>query len=214
MNASTLPKCGNAECPNPPDETKDLLLCGRCRDVSYCSRACQEATWPTHKTTCRRENYVIEFQLDPDDIQNPAVSRTLSCPADATFQKLHLALQGAFGWARAHCFDFVVLDPNYEEPADMASDIRRMMSAMMGPGLSDSDSRRYLLRVIDPRRGTAAYPLDQMHENLRKHPQTAEKMANRLRLWKVFDNSEYRSKRLPLATYFEELSLTRHLCRQ
>jgi hypothetical protein len=199
MNASTLPKCANAECPNPPDETKELLFCGRCRDAGYCSKACQEATWPTHKTTCRRYNYIIEFQLHPDDIQNPAVSRTLSCPADATFQTLHLALQGAFGWARAHCFDFVVLVPRCEEPADMNS---------------DSDSRRYRLRVIDPRRGTAAYPLDQMHENLRKHPQTAEKMANTLRLWQVFENSEYRGRRLPLTTHFDELSLTRHWYRQ
>lgn len=192
MDASTSVKCGNAECPNPPDNTTKLLLCGRCKEVSYCSKNCQEATWPTHKTLCQRQNYIIEFQLHPDDIQNPTVSRTLSCPADATFQKLHLALQGAFGWGRAHCFDFAVLDPSYKAPTDMAESMRRMMSTITDSGDGDLESREYLLRVVDPQRGTPKYPLDQVHEHLRKHPETEEKMANALRLWQVFDNSAYR----------------------
>lgn len=31
----------------------DLMWCGRCRLVRYCSRACQLAHWPTHKPQCR-----------------------------------------------------------------------------------------------------------------------------------------------------------------
>ena len=192
MDSSTSAKCGNAACPNPSSDASKLLFCGRCKEASYCSRECQEATWPTHKTTCQRQNYIIEFQLHPDDIQNPAVSRTLSCPADATFQKLHLALQGAFGWARAHCFDFAVRDPNYKAPTDMAESMARMMAPITESGGGGLESREYLLRVVDARRGTPEYPVDQVHERHRQHAQTEEKMANTLCLWQVFDKPAYK----------------------
>ncbi|XP_076454442.1 uncharacterized protein LOC143289327 [Babylonia areolata] len=31
---------------------KDMKKCGRCQSVTYCSRDCQRADWPSHKVTC------------------------------------------------------------------------------------------------------------------------------------------------------------------
>lgn len=50
----------------------------------------------------------------PGRITDPAVVRTLSCPADAPFYALRLALQTAFGWSTTHSFDFAVTDPAYQ----------------------------------------------------------------------------------------------------
>ncbi|TVY43687.1 Uncharacterized protein LOCC1_G004653 [Lachnellula occidentalis] len=48
--------------------------------------------------------------LHPRFITNPRVTRTLSCPATATFASLHQALIVAFGWANTHLYDFDVFD--------------------------------------------------------------------------------------------------------
>jgi hypothetical protein len=32
---------------------KDLMKCGRCKQVFYCDRDCQKAQWSTHKQVCR-----------------------------------------------------------------------------------------------------------------------------------------------------------------
>ena len=34
-------------------DEKQLLICSRCRSVSYCSQACQMTDWPTHKKECK-----------------------------------------------------------------------------------------------------------------------------------------------------------------
>jgi hypothetical protein len=55
--ARTCDGCGAVETPEQlaalaAGSTKHRL-CGRCLKVSYCSKACQNAAWPTHKATCR-----------------------------------------------------------------------------------------------------------------------------------------------------------------
>jgi len=40
-----------ANCGSRP--TGKLMLCGRCKTVSYCGRACQVAHYKQHKTTCQ-----------------------------------------------------------------------------------------------------------------------------------------------------------------
>ncbi|KAK4116597.1 hypothetical protein N656DRAFT_701743 [Canariomyces notabilis] len=99
--ASQPAKCSNPECPTPVSESESpsLQRCSRCRTISYCSRDCQVAHWSVHKPACTRPNYIIQFHLHPEHIDNPSVIRTLSCPANATFYQLHQALQAAFGWA-------------------------------------------------------------------------------------------------------------------
>ena len=96
-----------------PGGIKGLLKCGRCKGVSYCSKKCQTDDWLSHKISCKRPNYILEFHLCPDHISDPPVKRTLSCPAEATFAKLHIALQSAFGWATTHLYEFAVRGPNY-----------------------------------------------------------------------------------------------------
>ncbi|ETV70391.1 hypothetical protein H257_14071 [Aphanomyces astaci] len=40
-------------CDHCGHDTRRLLLCGTCENVSYCGRACQRAEWPKHKAYCR-----------------------------------------------------------------------------------------------------------------------------------------------------------------
>lgn len=81
-------QCGNLSCPKKG--LTALQAGSRCRTVGYCSRECQASSWPTHKATCQRQNYIIQFHLAPDDITDPAVIRTMSCPADASFCQSNL----------------------------------------------------------------------------------------------------------------------------
>ena len=71
---------------------------------------CQKEDWPTHKAECKRQNYILRVDLLPRFIINPRITRTLSCPATATFAEFHEALLVAFGWANTHIYDFDVFD--------------------------------------------------------------------------------------------------------
>lgn len=110
-----------------------LSRCGRCQSRVYCGKfctlhgspsnagyifahtrlvgsECQKKDWPTHKSDCKRQNYLLKVDLHPRYITNPRITRTLSCPATSTFAQLHEALQIAFGWAGTHLYDFEVFD--------------------------------------------------------------------------------------------------------
>ncbi|EFX04015.1 mynd domain containing protein [Grosmannia clavigera kw1407] len=119
-------QCGNSSCTKGAASAA-LKACSRCRKVGYCSRECQTVAWTTHKTSCRRQNYIVKFHLSPGNITNPEVVRTLSCPADTSLYHLHVALQVAFGWATTHSFDFAVKDPSYREPDNVMDVIKRKM---------------------------------------------------------------------------------------
>ncbi|KAI0473506.1 MM3350-like domain-containing protein [Xylariaceae sp. FL0804] len=187
--------CGNPSCST---QSPTLQQCGRCRKAAYCSQTCQAAAWPSHKARCRRPNYIIRFELDPDEVSDPPVSRTLSCPADATFHQLHAALQAAFGWASTHSFDFAVPNPDYEPPGDIRDFMAQQMMLHSGGG-RDNPARpqEYLFRVVDPASGTDFNPfsgggIDRVHEGRRSHPHTPEKKADRYKLWQLLDNAEYK----------------------
>lgn len=183
----TAPKeCGNVNstCPTrQPDRKADdpptnLLLCARCKTAAYCSKQCQAEAWPVHKLKCHPQNYILRFQLHPGKITNPPVIRTLSCPAQACFYDLHLALQTAFGWARTHSFDFAVLDPDYVPQEQSLLDLIEMTKRMSMPGADGRDplaKREYLLRVVDSVPQSGFSGIDRMHEGQRRHPGTVEK---------------------------------------
>ncbi|KAI0152996.1 MM3350-like domain-containing protein [Xylariaceae sp. FL1272] len=192
MSATTpTQKCGNAECTTQNDVSA-LRKCARCQKETYCSKECQAGQWNTHKQSCRRPNYTIHFEVFPGRIKNPAVTRVLSCPADATFYQLHRAIQTAFNWASTHSFDFGVVNPDYSPPTEMADVIAQMRNR--GPdGVTNDPSspQEYFFRVVDPTPYSQYYGIDRMHEGSRKHPNQPEKKANAYKLYQLFDNEKY-----------------------
>ena len=177
---------------------KSVSRCGRCKTASYCSESCQKNHWQSHKADCKRPNYLIKFHLCPDDIVDPPVWRTLSCPAIATFYTLHCALQIAFGWTHSHAYDFKVKDPQYREPEGDGSLVELMQSLMnMGPVSQEykgdgSLPRKHLLRVFDKRSMEFGFAVDgPMGEARRRHPQTSLKEASKTKLFQIFDKPEF-----------------------
>jgi hypothetical protein len=123
------------------------------------------------------------------------VVRTLSCPADAVFYHLHLVLQVAFGWATTHSFDFAVLHPDYTPPTNIMDAIRLRMAVDQNGGQNDASApREYLFRVVDPVERTIFSGIDRMHEGSRRHPNTPEKMADKYKLFQLFDDQKYQGE--------------------
>ncbi|KAI9054635.1 hypothetical protein LZ554_001788 [Drepanopeziza brunnea f. sp. 'monogermtubi'] len=71
---------------------------------------CQKEDWPMHKVLCKRQNYILRVELCPRFISNPKVTRTLSCPSNATLAALHQAMLVSFGWANTHLYDFEIYE--------------------------------------------------------------------------------------------------------
>ncbi|KAK7734249.1 hypothetical protein SLS53_007897 [Cytospora paraplurivora] len=150
-----------------------------------------------HKIICKRPNYIIKFHLHPEQIKEPPVIRTLSCPADADFYELHASLQLAFGWAAIHSFDFAVVNPSYSPPTDMMQIIQfQRMQAMNGGNNPASTAPEYLFRITDPVPRTQFSGIDRMHEGGRRHPQTQEKKADEYKLYQLLDNAKWEGKKI------------------
>ena len=66
------------------------------------------------KRDCQAGNYLVLVCLaDTDD---PNIQRLISIPTDATFHKLHQAIQISFGWARCHMHQFTVMEQHERQP--------------------------------------------------------------------------------------------------
>lgn len=189
------------------DVSQPLKRCAKCLKALYCSQECQRTDWPSHKRFCisraeeeaaSAENYELKVQLRPGDIDNPAIWRTLSCPAVATFEQLHRALQIAFGWATTHTYDFRVKDSDYkpeEHEEDEATMIQRLTAAFHRGRQSHNAPRENLLRIIaKPEGGFGA--IDDMHSGMRSHPQTPEKRSDKLKLYEILEDARYRGSDL------------------
>jgi Plasmid pRiA4b ORF-3-like protein/MYND finger len=201
-----------SSCKKPQAEVPETLKrCAKCQKVLYCSKECQRTDWSSHKLVCLSKadeeaasagNYVLKVQLKPEDIKNPAIWRTLSCPAVATFERLHRALQIAFGWATTHTYDFKARDPDYdpadEDEEDMATMIMRLTETYNRSQQSQSAPRQNLLRIIaksqDQMGGFGA--VDSMHSGMRSHPRTPEKVSDKLKLYEVLEHADYRGNSL------------------
>lgn len=53
-DGANLNICGGPGCAKYPHELGEnkLKLCGRCKDIAYCSKECQTADWEYHKKAC------------------------------------------------------------------------------------------------------------------------------------------------------------------
>jgi hypothetical protein len=162
---------------------------------------------------------VIKFHLNPGEITNPPVVRTISCPSSVTFMSLHQAIQTAFDWATTHSFDFAVKDPDFDHASgggnpllDMIKQSMNMTGKPVGTmGNDESMPREYMLRVTEPAEpagggqfGPGA--IDRMHEGRRRHPRTVEKSSEKYKLWRLFDNAEYQGELMtgPVQTEYRE----------
>lgn len=147
---------------------------------------------------------VIKFHLAPDEITDPPVYRTISCPADASLYMTHMALQLAFGWATTHSFDFAVANPDWTKLDDIMgfmAFIHQGMQVDRNGGMQlASAPRQSLFRVTDVDNYSPFSGVDRMHEGRRRHPNTPEKKADKYHLHQLLDDPKWQGKKM-LYTY-------------
>ncbi|EMD42103.1 hypothetical protein CERSUDRAFT_79710 [Gelatoporia subvermispora B] len=47
--------CGNYKCIRETLKRKELMKCGNCKSIFYCSAPCQKVDWKRHKKYCRKD---------------------------------------------------------------------------------------------------------------------------------------------------------------
>jgi len=82
-----------------------MMIVRRTKSLFIQARNAKKEDWPTYKAGCRRQNYLLKVDLHPEFTKNDRITRTLSCPATATFAVFHEALLVAFGWANTYQYD-------------------------------------------------------------------------------------------------------------
>ncbi|CAD6445019.1 7b7a30aa-ac15-4fb9-9d5f-cf1dc3944848 [Sclerotinia trifoliorum] len=136
----------------------EVRLCSQCRSHEYCGNDCQTRDWPTHKASCMRQNFILRVDLSPRYLTNPRVTRTISCPATASFADLHNALQVSFGWKSCHLHHFRVLDHSETMGSDSILSPRSILFMISAPGMLPEEataepikcsSRTLLHQVLD-----------------------------------------------------------------
>ena len=57
-------------CSNPSCDKPGKMTCSGCGEETYCSKECQKAHWPTHKTTCKTASKKSFDGLSAKDLKN------------------------------------------------------------------------------------------------------------------------------------------------
>jgi len=152
---------------------------------------------------------LLKVHLCPNVIEDPAVTRVLSCPATATFADLHEALQIAFQWADVHAHDFAVHNLNYDREGDV-KDIEELMKIFQyGP--SPDSQQMFDLRIVEKPSSNGPFgfgQVDKMHEKHRVHPKTPEKHSHKVRLYQIFEDPQYNGNRFLPVVYAELLLIS------
>ena len=149
------------------------------------------------------ENYLLRVQLELGSNVNTPITRTISCPGNATFHQLHRALQIAFGWATTHTYDFKVKDPDvdYNAEEDIVTIIQKRMQYDSSSGKAGFGPK-LLLRLVEARAtqpsamGPGFPSIDMMHDGARKNPLTTQRMSHKVRLRDVFEDARYRGQKM------------------
>lgn len=75
------------------------------------------------------------------DVFDPEISRKISCPANATFQDLHRAIQIAFGWVGYHHHAFQLMGDKINGTYDQAGEQLHLSSDLIDIGLPNIQER-------------------------------------------------------------------------
>ncbi|KAG1773483.1 hypothetical protein EDD22DRAFT_204995 [Suillus occidentalis] len=113
-----------------------MLLSFICRDlqqvpvVSYLSLAKTGQLEP-YRNAPEMPVRTYTFKVELIGSRNPVISRTFSVPASWTFQRLHAAIQYAFGWQNCHLHNFTFeparRPPTREERRFISMDYREKL---------------------------------------------------------------------------------------
>ncbi|KAI1807292.1 MM3350-like domain-containing protein [Daldinia bambusicola] len=149
-------------------------------------------------TRTLQPNYIVKFDLSPREITNPPVSRTLSCPADASFYQLHKALQIAFGWATTHAFEFEASRPRPPFPLHPRFQQHPAAAAAAGSA-AEAEAEADLpparpLRIVDPDMDPIDF--DFSLPGVPTPPKPTEKKSTRFKLRQFFDDPAYAGYRM------------------
>jgi hypothetical protein len=143
-----------ANCNTTSTESHALKLCGDCKTVSYCDRACQKANWKAHKSVCRQsegrkakiqaaleenEKLLEESLLEDGQLQ---LGETISIPHDSYLLKnMRPVSELPLGWQKMMAFPPQFLASISHLPAreqekaktEWANDMEAMVEASMTP---------------------------------------------------------------------------------
>jgi len=72
----TTTACAN--CKTVATDDQPLKLCGACKNVSYCNRDCQKASWKAHKSVCRQNKAGAKAKLDQATLDAMKDNNTLA----------------------------------------------------------------------------------------------------------------------------------------
>jgi hypothetical protein len=76
-NIPKMGRCYNVECTLRRVDHSKMMCCSRCRQITYCSRECQQASWQKHKKFCNN-NLAIKAEFDSKH-SPPESQRQLIC---------------------------------------------------------------------------------------------------------------------------------------
>lgn len=137
--------------------SNNLLLCGRCKGVKYCSTVCQRYDWKSHKTVCSLSAPATSKPIAPDASKS---IRTLYFPQDAReprFIQLPIITVSSAGGKPRQQFQFETVFPTYLIPKLQTIELdnnpvsgRAITIPVTGPGGTLLDLTRHLLVKFSP----------------------------------------------------------------
>ncbi|MCJ1314016.1 hypothetical protein MMC25_007696 [Agyrium rufum] len=140
----------------------------------------------SHKSSCKRPNYLLRVHLAEGYIVDPPVYRIISCPAEATFAHLNQALHVAFGWASCHAYDFKIYEV-LKKKIDRPAGVERLGEKGEDEEWFAVRDGRMLMRIT--------MALGFFADTLKDGDKFQEKESKATKLWEVLETEEFREGR-------------------